>query len=89
MNLSDTIVSIIRTVIPAAWGSLIAWLLSQIPALEMIESQIESIEAVVTFIVIGLWYSVTRALEPRTPEWLRKILFGVATNPEYDEKLGA
>lgn len=84
-NLSDTVVSIIRTVVPAAWGSLIAWLLTLVPALAIVEDHVTSISQVATLVVIGLWYSATRALEPKMPEWLRSILFGVATTPEYEE----
>lgn len=84
MNLSDTFVSIIRTVIPAAWGSLFAYLLTLVPALAIIEDQTAALGQVVTLVVIGAWYSLTRILEPRLPEWLRTILFGVASAPDYD-----
>ena len=88
MNLSDTLVSIIRTVIPAAWGSLFAYLLTLVPALHILEEQSDALGQVFTLVVIGAWYASTRALEPRLPEWLRSILFGVATAPDYDEHLG-
>ena len=83
-NLSDTVVSIIRTVVPAAWGSLMAWLITMIPALHIIEDQSFALGQIVSLVVIGLWYSVSRTLEPRMPEWLRNILFGVSSTPEYD-----
>lgn len=83
-NLSDTIVSIIRTVVPAAWGSLVAWLIGLIPALHIIEEQTAALGQIVSLVVIGLWYSVTRYLEPKMPEWLQSILFGVNTAPDYD-----
>lgn len=88
MNLSDTLVSIIRTVIPAAWGTLLSWAILQFPALEIIEGHLSALEEVLTLVVIGLWYSATRVLEPRLPKWLRKIFFGVDSAPDYETHLG-
>lgn len=86
MNLSDTFVSIIRTVVPAAWGSLVAWLITLVPAIGAIEEQSLALGQLVTLVVIGAWYSVARILEPRMPKWLQKILFGTDTTPDYSKE---
>lgn len=81
-NLNVVTVSIIRTVVPAAWGSLIAWLIALIPALDTIESQTEVLGQLLTLVVIGLWYTFSRSIESRLPKWLQAILFGSTAKPE-------
>lgn len=83
-NMSDLVVSSIRTIFPLIWGSVVAWVVGLIPALESIRGQATEFGAVITTVIVAAWYVLTRSLEPKLPEWLRAALFGVTTAPEYD-----
>jgi len=77
LHLSDKIVSLIRTFVPIAVGSVITWLLSKgIGGLDP-----SKWAEVVTPFVIGVYYWVVRQLEERWP--IFGVLLGVKKRPTY------
>lgn len=85
--------SILRTVVPALWGSLIAWLVGVLPLLAPLEAQLlglaEVILPVLTAVIIATWYAFWRWLEPRLPDWLTRAVLGSAKTPTYQGKHAA
>lgn len=86
--------SILRTLVPALWGSFIAWLLGLVPALAPLEAQLlgasELFIPILTAVLIGAWYAFWRWLEPRMPDWLTRAVLGSAQTPSYGKHaLGA
>lgn len=79
--------SILRTLVPALWGSFIAWLLTLVPALEPVREQLISISdlavPVLTAVIIASWYALWRRLEPLLPGWLTAALLGSRHAPIY------
>ena len=84
-NLRDVGTSIIRTVVPAAWGSLLTWLVTQIPALEPVlnEAGMTGLGSVLAATLIGLWYALFRSIEPKLPAWLTVLVLGSNREPVY------
>lgn len=82
--------AILRTLVPALWGSFIAWLLGLIPALAPLEAQLlgvsEMFIPVLTAVLIGAWYAFWRWLEPRLPNWITTAVLGSAKTPSYQGK---
>lgn len=79
--------SILRTVVPALWGSLVAWLIGVVPVLEPLQAHLlglsDVILPVITAVIIGAWYAFWRWLEPRLPDWLTRAVLGSAKTPVY------
>lgn len=79
--------SILRTIVPALWGSFIGWLLGLLPILEPHrEALLEygtPLSAIVAAVLIGAWYAFWRWLEPRLPDWLTRAVLGSAKTPTY------
>ena len=90
-ELSGRVVAILRTAVPAWWGSLAAWLLAQLathlPAdvttalADLLNS--ETAKALAVALAIAAWYSLWRALERHVPAWLVRIVLGSARTPTY------
>lgn len=79
--------SILRTVVPALWGSLIAWLIGALPILAPLQSDLTGLAdvllPVLTAVIIAAWYAFWRWLEPRLPDWLTRAVLGSAKAPVY------
>lgn len=82
--------SILRTVVPALWGSLIGWLLAAVPLLEplrdLLLSQSEVLIPILGAVIIAAWYAFWRWLEPLLPAWLVRAVLGSAKTPVYEGK---
>lgn len=82
--------SILRTVVPALWGSLIAWLIGVLPILAPLEADLKGLADIIlpilTAVIIAAWYAFWRWLEPRLPDWLTRAVLGSAKTPRYDGK---
>lgn len=80
--------SILRTLVPALWGSLIAWLVGVLPVLAPLEADLNGLADVIlpvlTAVIIGAWYAFWRWLEPRLPDWLTRAVLGSAKTPSYE-----
>lgn len=89
--LSERVVALLRTAVPALWGTLTAWLLAQVagvlpPALaDPLATALGSdvVVAVVVAAVIATWYAVWRWAEPHVPAWLVRVVLGSARTPTY------
>lgn len=86
-NVRDIGTSIIRTIVPAAWGSGLAWVATQIPALEPVlnESGMTGLGAVLAATLIGLWHAFFRSIESKIPAWLTVLVLGSNKAPTYVE----
>jgi hypothetical protein len=76
----------LRTVVPVLWGSLLAWLAVQIPAIpDAWEEWLGSDQgvALVSAAVITLWYAFWRWLEPKLSPFLTRLLLGSNLTPVY------
>ena len=82
--------ALLRTVVPALWGSLIAWLIGVLPILAPLEADLMGLAdillPIITAVIIGAWYAFWRWLEPRLPDWLTRAVLGSANTPVYVAK---
>jgi hypothetical protein len=90
-SLGDRGASILRTAIPALWGtvvaSVLAWALPLLPGdVGEALSTLLSSDVVVALLVtaaIALWYALARWIEPHLPDWLTRLVLGSAAAPTY------
>lgn len=84
-NISDLMVSWLRTVVPAAWGLFLTWLLGVVVLPDALVEHISSelFIGVVTTLAIGAWYWIWRKVEPRIPAWLTRVVLGSNQAPTY------
>ena len=79
--------AILRTVVPALWGSVIAWLIGVLPILAPFADDLRGLAdvalPVITAVIIGGWYAFWRWLEPKLPDWLTRAVLGSAKTPVY------
>lgn len=78
-NFTDTVVSYIRTYVPALAGAIIGWAVAA--GLPLNEDTESNLTAVLVVAFIALWYATARFLESRFPAfgWL----LGVPKTPLY------
>jgi hypothetical protein len=85
--------ALLRTLVPALWGSLIAWLIGVLPILAPLETDLNGLADIIlpvlTAVIIGAWYAFWRWLEPRLPDWLTRAVLGSAKTPVYPAKHAA
>lgn len=89
--LSDRAVATLRTAVPAAWGTLVAYLLGLLAGhlpdelhatlADMLASPAASALAVSA--VIAAWYWLWRRVEDHIPLWLVRLALGSARTPSY------
>lgn len=86
-SLSDYAVSVIRTVVPILWGTLIAYLISLVPgvaeALLPAQPVIAGWGAAIAAAAAAGWYALMRKIEPSLPAWLTVIVLGSNKTPVY------
>ncbi|QSZ49424.1 hypothetical protein [Arthrobacter sp. D5-1] len=79
--------SILRTIVPALWGSFIAWAIGLLPALEPHREALlgygTPLSAIVAAVLIAAWYAFWRWLERRLPSWFTRAVLGSAQRPSY------
>ena len=89
MNISDKVVSLLRTAVPVAWGYVVAFALAKIPAaadfLASLGVDLNSVVVVnfVTGAATIAWYAVWRWAEPKLPAWLTRLVLGSNRAPSY------
>jgi len=90
-ELSDRVVALLRTAIPALWGTVVAWALARLAGVlptdlaDTLGSALQS-EAAVAFVVLAAitaWYALWRWAEPHVPAWLVRLALGSARTPVY------
>lgn len=84
-GLTNLGISIIRTVVPFAWGWALTWVASQIPLLEpaLNAPAVIGLAGALEVILGGLWYTLMRTLEKHLPAWLTVVVLGANTPPVY------
>jgi hypothetical protein len=85
-SVSDIVVSIIRTVVPVAWGSALTWVATQLPFLEphLNAAGATGLGAVLVATLTTLWYTLMRNVERFLPAWLTVLVLGANRPPTYD-----
>lgn len=80
--MSNYVISLIRTWVPIAIGSVIAWLAAH--GLNLDPSATGGFEVFLTGVLSGAWYALARLLEAKFP-WLG-VLLGVPAKLAYKRK---
>lgn len=82
--MTDRLRSWIRTTLPAAWGTVAAWLVStELIAPDAAADVQAGAVAATTPVAIGLLYAGVRWVEPKLPRWARRLVLGSDTPPTY------
>lgn len=81
--MSDRLISIIRTVVPALWSAQLAWLgsLGLPPAIT--DALLGLGEQLLVPLVLAVVYTALRWAEPHLPAWLARIFLGSTRTPTY------
>ena len=88
--MSDRVVALLRTAVPAAWGTFLLWLATVLPVSEDLMAQLGPVgTSVLAPIAVAVWYAVARKVEAHVPGWLRAILSGHPALPTGYEKPAA
>lgn len=84
-SLSDYVVSLLRTVVPIAWGMVITFVVGLVPALtDFVDpATLTNWGVPITAAVTAVWYAVMRKLEPVLPAWLTVLVLGSNSTPKY------
>lgn len=85
-SISDIVVSMIRTIVPVAWGSALTWVATQLPFLadHLNAAGATGLGAVLVAVLTTLWYTLMRNLEAFLPAWLTVLVLGSNRPPTYD-----
>ncbi|MFC6094723.1 hypothetical protein [Saccharothrix lopnurensis] len=88
--MNDRITALLRTVVPAAWGTGLAWLvgrglLTPGQALDAAPLGLQLVDLVAAPVAIAAVYAASRWLETRSwmPAWLTRVLLGSVRQPSY------
>jgi hypothetical protein len=82
--MSDKVISWLRTVVPALWGLLVAYLVTRVPALSGIADGLNGIGlSILVPIAVAAWKLVFNAAESALPSWLTAVLLGHPAAPMY------
>lgn len=88
--MSDYLRSIVRTVLPGAWATVVLWLVSL--GLPQSAADWLASDGVVTKLVelasLAVVYAFVRWIEPHMPDWLTRLLLGSAQPPTYRSPTG-
>lgn len=84
MTFRDYLTSVIRTGVPALWGTALAWLVS-VGVLDQAAADGPGASAggFLVTLCIGVFYALARWLEPHLPTFLAAILMGSPAAPRY------
>lgn len=85
--MSDLVTARLRTAVPAAWGSLVAWLLIHVTNLpEPVVSWLSGPVATgaVTTGVILAWYWFWNKYSSKVPDWVITVVMGSPKKPNYN-----
>lgn len=89
--------SVLRTVVPAVWGTTIVQVVAVLgphlpgdlgPALAGWLAS-ETTVALVSAAAVALWYAVARRVEQHIPDWLTRVVLGSAARPAYPRNASA
>jgi len=82
--MSDRLTAWLRTVVPALWASLVAYLVAQFGLPDGLATFLGGLgeQLIVPAALAGV-YALLRGLEPHLPNWLTVILLGSSRPPTY------
>lgn len=83
MGVSDRVRSVLRTVVPGLWASLLGWLASLGLPGWLLEPLGGVSEQTLVLVALAVVYPLLRWVEARLPRWLRLLLLGGSVEPEY------
>jgi hypothetical protein len=81
--MSDKITAWLRTVVPALWSALVAWLISRGLPPAVTDALAGLVDTLVVPAVLAAVYALLRWVEPRLPVWVARLLLGSARPPSY------
>ncbi|RJQ68071.1 hypothetical protein D5S17_32735 [Pseudonocardiaceae bacterium YIM PH 21723] len=75
--MSDRVIALLRTLIPSAWGTALAYLLAHWPVTAPVVHLLGPLgDTVLVPLAIAAWYWAARKAEAHIPGWARAILSG-------------
>jgi hypothetical protein len=80
---SDRLTAWVRTVVPALWSTLVAWLVSRGLPPAVTDAAAGLGELVVVPAALAAVYALLRWVERRLPKWLAVVFLGSARTPVY------
>lgn len=94
---SDRAVALLRTAVPALWGSLASWLIVQVaghlppPLTDLVAIVLQSdlATSLAVAAAVAAWYAMWRRMEARLPPWLVRATLGSARTPSYTAPVGS
>ncbi|AYN58097.1 hypothetical protein PBI_JUDY_27 [Arthrobacter phage Judy] len=91
--MTQILTSLLRTVVPYAWGIVVTWLITVLPVLAPLENQLLGLATlalpILAAVISAAWYAFWRWLEPRLPVWLTRAVLGSAKTPVYPAVAGS
>ncbi|MEV5543129.1 hypothetical protein AB0L13_40540 [Saccharopolyspora shandongensis] len=82
--MSDQLTAWLRTVVPAAWSALVAYLVTLGASAWLVDGLGDAGPMLVVPFVLAAVYALLRWAEPHLPPWLTRIVLGSNTPPTYD-----
>jgi hypothetical protein len=83
--MSDRLTSWLRTVVPALWAALVAWLVTLGVPTAVTDALSGLGELVLVPLALAAVYSALRWIEPHLPAWLTALLLGSNAQPRYGD----
>ncbi|MEV6226833.1 hypothetical protein AB0L88_02930 [Saccharopolyspora shandongensis] len=81
--MSDQLTAWLRTIVPAAWSALVAWLITAGAPDWLTDPLGDAGPTLVVPVVLAAVYALLRWAEPRLPAWATRLLLGSAQPPTY------
>jgi hypothetical protein len=81
--MSDNLTAWVRTVVPALWSALVAWLVALGLPPVFTDAAAGLVDVLVVPVALASVYALLRWLEPKLPDWLTRVLLGSARPPTY------
>lgn len=82
--MSDRLRSWLRTTVPAVWSAIVTYLATLGAPQSLVDALGDAGPTLVVPLILGAVYAGLRALEPRLPAWLTRVLLGSARRPVYE-----
>jgi hypothetical protein len=81
--MSDSLTSWVRTVVPALWSALVAWLVALGLPSAVTDAAAGLVDVLVVPVALASVSALLRWVEPRLPDWLTRVLLGSTRPPTY------
>jgi hypothetical protein len=86
--MSDRMTAWIRNVVPAAWSTLIAYLLTFVPGLHDLAAPLSGLGGLVLVpLVLAGYKALVQRVEALLPAWLVRLLTGSTQTPTYVRRI--